>query len=485
MASDSQGSIRKAATRETPSPRSRHRPKTSSPGVMATDSGQRSTAQRQIRKPVGRPMANSATTTSNNPAPATPPSQKNRTGPKNDNPGLDDSLYRELELNHPNKRWFNGYPALDGELPKVTYKSKDGKDIPLASLPVPIVEKGDVRQVGLRTAIQKYISFLLGEEAKWNPVTLINRQPKDCPRPLWSGQLYLGGIKDSANKKFLTENEISGVVSIHPDDWLAKEVWKENDVLERWDGRLLRPEWTDGKVVQCLFELKDESNEDLIACFPKAFRFIDYYLSQGKNVLVHCKMGQSRSASLAIAYEVYMYRRLLLNQKTPKGFDKMKASEKLEILKTKLKEFTDDISMPKNEPNRNGPRTDQNKRRGISTQKFQDQLLDYLQQLAQGGVEKTEPVQQPKPTEKKAIGGGGIIKYAALLCCYMGDVKPTREILSYWSSLKNTNQHYWIAAAKQKTGTNDRGDKYYLAEVNKFFEDEEQWRARQRTTPSA
>lgn len=432
--------------------------------MMATDSGQ--TAQRQIRKPVDRPIANSATATSNNPAPATPPSQRNRTGPKNDNPGLDHTLYRELELEHSNKRWFDSYPSLNPGLCQTTNKRKDGKEIRLADLQVPTVdptvEDKPVRYIGLLKAVQKYIEYLLEIEAKWNPVTRINRQPQDCLRPLWNGQLFLGGIKDSGNVKplILSKDEkydISAVVSVHPDDWLAKKIWKSS--LVRWDGRFPPPERTNGKAVQYLFELEDDSGADLIACFPKAFRFMNYYLSRGQNVLVHCKMGQSRSASLVLGYMVKEY----YAQLPPEAKVSTNMNET-------LNKFTTDLMK---------------KRKAVKPGNFRNQVLRYLEQLATGDT--NQPSQQPKPAvqPQKKKGGGGIIKDAVLVLCYLNNLKPTREILEYWSSRKDTNQHYWIAAAKKKTRTEDRDDKYYLALFNKFFEDEQQWRARQRTTTSA
>ena len=50
-------------------------------------------------------------------------------------------------------------------------------------------------------------------------------------------------------------------------------------------------------------------NEDEIihfkASMKKALKFLHYYIMQNKNVLVHCKDGQSHSSSIVIAYIMY------------------------------------------------------------------------------------------------------------------------------------------------------------------------------------
>ncbi|CAN8000401.1 dual specificity protein phosphatase 3 [Ixodes scapularis] len=49
-------------------------------------------------------------------------------------------------------------------------------------------------------------------------------------------------------------------------------------------------------------KLIDIPQEDISAHFDKAAEFIDDCLQQGGKVLVHCRMGMSRSATIAIAY---------------------------------------------------------------------------------------------------------------------------------------------------------------------------------------
>ena len=50
------------------------------------------------------------------------------------------------------------------------------------------------------------------------------------------------------------------------------------------------------------FDLLDAENANIKRYFQKAFDFIEKKISDGKNVLVHCSAGVSRSASIIIAY---------------------------------------------------------------------------------------------------------------------------------------------------------------------------------------
>lgn len=51
-----------------------------------------------------------------------------------------------------------------------------------------------------------------------------------------------------------------------------------------------------------IIDATDEPSTDLFSHFHKASEFIDSALSKGKQVLVHCHQGKSRSATLVGAY---------------------------------------------------------------------------------------------------------------------------------------------------------------------------------------
>ena len=48
-------------------------------------------------------------------------------------------------------------------------------------------------------------------------------------------------------------------------------------------------------------------NYNISQHFEECHDWIDYYLSQGTNVLVHCRAGKSRSATIIIAYLMKKY----------------------------------------------------------------------------------------------------------------------------------------------------------------------------------
>lgn len=383
-----------------------------------------------------------------------------------------DILWRELQQNYPNERWFDGYDSFDRKLRRSKGKSKDTEKILLADLPILVgVQNGGEHLVGLQEAVQDTISYLLDIEAEWNPVTAITNQPQGCLSPLWEGQLWLGGIKDSVNEEgVLKQHGISAVVSIHPKDWLADDMWEK--LFARWDGdpSSLEPGWTHDKGIgQYLIELEDNSNSDLLAYFEKAFKFMDYYLLRGENVLVHCKMGQSRSASLVLGYMVSRYYELGMHL-AGKTTSNKKDCQSFERPENVLKMFTDEISMASDEPNRVAARTTISKRRGINTEKFEAQLLQHLEVLSQGQSSQptaVESTDQLRP--RKEMAGGGIIKEAILVLCFMHDLKPTEEILRYWSPGKKATTHYWVEASKHKLGTKYVDVNDHLASVDRFF----------------
>eukprot|EP00347_Sterkiella_histriomuscorum_P019183 403342619 len=52
-------------------------------------------------------------------------------------------------------------------------------------------------------------------------------------------------------------------------------------------------------------EADDQVFQNLILHFLECFKFIDYDIDQGRNVLVHCAAGVSRSATIVISYLMY------------------------------------------------------------------------------------------------------------------------------------------------------------------------------------
>ena len=94
-------------------------------------------------------------------------------------------------------------------------------------------------------------------------------------------QLYLGDIKAALDADTLKTENIQLVVTLLPFDIEANKV----------------PGMTYHQI-----RLNDDPNEEVLTYFPQTFRIISEAQKSGKNVLVHCYVGVSRSATFVIAF---------------------------------------------------------------------------------------------------------------------------------------------------------------------------------------
>ncbi|CAD5222065.1 unnamed protein product [Bursaphelenchus xylophilus] len=91
--------------------------------------------------------------------------------------------------------------------------------------------------------------------------------------------LYLGSYSAAINRRSLEAANISAVLSI-----MTTSVKKEKQI----------------KYKQ--IHLEDDPSSDLSKHFEECINFIHFYRVANRNVLVHCLMGVSRSATIVIAY---------------------------------------------------------------------------------------------------------------------------------------------------------------------------------------
>jgi protein-tyrosine phosphatase len=94
------------------------------------------------------------------------------------------------------------------------------------------------------------------------------------------GRLFLGGLVDAQDPCFLTSNNIQSVVTV--------DTWKPHSLK-------FNP-------YQLHLPVLDMGNENIAQYFRFAFRWLQDELRQGRNVLVHCQAGVSRSPSIVMAY---------------------------------------------------------------------------------------------------------------------------------------------------------------------------------------
>ncbi|EAU80942.1 hypothetical protein CC1G_03118 [Coprinopsis cinerea okayama7 len=98
----------------------------------------------------------------------------------------------------------------------------------------------------------------------------------------FSGSLYLGSLAAVMDKELLRQHNITHIVHVLDAPWLP----------------LSDNEGFNGYKISIL----DHDAEDLRPHLESACNHIDKALRGGKNVLVHCQQGVSRSASIVIAY---------------------------------------------------------------------------------------------------------------------------------------------------------------------------------------
>jgi hypothetical protein len=115
------------------------------------------------------------------------------------------------------------------------------------------------------------------------------------------GSIFIGGMNHALNEDTLAKNDIQAVIAIHPKDSLA---WDKNNTsygLQRFfpDGNGIT-----STVVKypLIIPLEDNANSNLMDHFAETNEFIKLHSGKGRNILIHCKSGRSRSVAVLIAY---------------------------------------------------------------------------------------------------------------------------------------------------------------------------------------
>eukprot|EP01071_Lankesteria_metandrocarpae_P006365 Lankesteria_metandrocarpae@DN4329_c0_g1_i1.p1 len=102
--------------------------------------------------------------------------------------------------------------------------------------------------------------------------------------------LYLGGLRDRRDNEVLKTCSIRGVVT-------CCTQWEARDVI-------YPPPGGTATIPLCHVDVADSGVEPISEFFNDAADFIDKFLNRGESVLVHCKSGVSRSATVILCYLV-------------------------------------------------------------------------------------------------------------------------------------------------------------------------------------
>ncbi|KAF5672116.1 dual specificity catalytic domain-containing protein [Fusarium circinatum] len=115
------------------------------------------------------------------------------------------------------------------------------------------------------------------------------------------GSIFIGGMNHALNEDILAKNDIQAVIAIHPKDSLA---WDENDTSYGLQRFYPDKNGVANSVVKypLIIPLEDNANSNLIDHFDETNAFIKHHSGEGRNILIHCKSGRSRSVAVLIAY---------------------------------------------------------------------------------------------------------------------------------------------------------------------------------------
>ncbi|QGI70403.1 hypothetical protein CEK26_002736 [Fusarium fujikuroi] len=115
------------------------------------------------------------------------------------------------------------------------------------------------------------------------------------------GSIFIGGMNHALNEDTLAKNGIQAVIAIHPKDSLA---WDEDNASYGLQRFYPDQNGLTSSVVKhpLIIPLEDNANSNLIDHFDETNAFIKLHSSEGRNILIHCKSGRSRSVAVLIAY---------------------------------------------------------------------------------------------------------------------------------------------------------------------------------------
>lgn len=148
----------------------------------------------------------------------------------------------------------------------------------------------------LGEAIQSLYMVRLRQDNKWLPMTMAYEggwRVDDVPADegsILAGNLWLGDVVDSVNFELLKYNDITALVSIHPQGFRSKGQEKHGKNGEIVATSPIR--W------RLQLELTDSKDSDMEARFESVYDFIRGHITGGRNVLVHCIAGLSRSVAV-------------------------------------------------------------------------------------------------------------------------------------------------------------------------------------------
>ena len=147
-----------------------------------------------------------------------------------------------------------------------------------------------IYRVNICFCLNSYNSFSMSvlQESEDIEVPLVGSQlvkeMKFYPPDLIAENVYLGGVESTLNLKWLQYHNIQAIVQLED---------------------LGAARWSD--MIYLNIEIADDPNEDILQYLDKTTEFIHHHRNAGHGVLIHCFMGVSRSATVAIAWFGHLF----------------------------------------------------------------------------------------------------------------------------------------------------------------------------------
>ncbi|KAF5582631.1 dual specificity catalytic domain-containing protein [Fusarium pseudoanthophilum] len=148
------------------------------------------------------------------------------------------------------------------------------------------------------------------------------------------GSIFIGGMNHALNEDILAKNDIQAVIAIHPKDSLA---WDKNNTSYGLQRFYPDENGVISSVVKypLIIPLEDNANSNLIDHFDETNQFIKRHSGEGKNILIHCKSGRSRSVAVLIAY---LQQKVCFEKGLASLKDKTAAREQMRIYREEITE---------------------------------------------------------------------------------------------------------------------------------------------------
>ncbi|CAJ0547361.1 Ff.00g041150.m01.CDS01 [Fusarium sp. VM40] len=274
------------------------------------------------------------------------------------------------------------------------------------------------------------------------------------PNLMGSGSIFIGGMNHALNERILEKNDIQAVIAIHPKDSLAWDKNNPSSGLQRFfpheNGMA-----SSNSVVKypLIIPLEDHVNSNLIDYFDETNAFIRRHTVEGRNILIHCKSGRSRSVAVLIAYlqQKFYSEKFIASLK-----DKVEAKEQMRLHREHVTEAIRKQRLPV----------------VVIMERFDELLALYDLQLIDASASKSEkrnrapapepvkstvlePGKKPEPGAKKRSkvvqtkGGAAVLKICVASVFFKNNQKPTEAVIHQFFEI-NEAYFYELEALEYK-----------------------------------